>query len=69
MLAFTADNHLGIEAQWSLKERKNDFLKAFHNACEATAAQARALIIGGDLFDTAHPPSFAVEFAKSSAAA
>ena len=66
MLAFTADNHLGVEAQWSLKERKNDFLKAFHNVClSVEEKQASSLIIGGDLFDTAHPPSFAVEFVQS----
>ncbi len=31
MLAFTADNHLGLTAQWSIKDRKDDFLKAFEN--------------------------------------
>ena len=66
MLAFTADNHLGVESQWSIKERRNDFLNAFHKACQAAESSgSKALVIGGDLFDTAHPPSFAVEFVQS----
>lgn len=68
MLAFTADNHIGITSQWSLKERKDDFMSAFHNVVESIAAHKdkdKSLIIGGDLFDTAYPPSFAVEFVQS----
>lgn len=66
MLAFTADNHLGLTSQWSIKERKDDFLKAFENVVNAVLSndKATALVIGGDLFDTAYPPSFSVEFVQ-----
>lgn len=66
MLAFTADNHLGLTAQWSIKDRKDDFLKAFENVINTVLSndKVNALIIGGDLFETAYPPSFSVEFVQ-----
>lgn len=65
MIAFTADNHLGIESQWSLKERKDDFLSAFGAACAAARSRScKGLLLGGDTFDMVHPPSFAVAFVQ-----
>ena len=72
MIAFTADNHIGITSQWSIKERGNDFMRAFHDMVSSIKVHAKsnqnkdgvALLIGGDLFDTPYPPSFAVEFVQ-----
>lgn len=68
MIFFTADNHVGINAQWGMKERREDFLKAFENLVDrvldtATLDKA-ALLIGGDLFDAVTPPAYAVEFVQ-----
>lgn len=68
MIAFTADNHLGITAQWAVKERGGDFLRAFYDLTDQLVADNspdKALIIGGDLFDSIHPSSTAVAFAQS----
>lgn len=65
MFIFTADNHLGVEAQWSIKERKHDFLAGFASAVESALKHSAPLVIGGDLFDMTHPPSFAVEHAQN----
>lgn len=65
MIAFTADNHVGVTSQWSMKERRDDFLKGFREVVEgALASGARSLIIGGDLFNTTTPQGFAVAFVK-----
>ena len=64
MIAFTADNHLGIESQWGLKERGMDFMDAFESAVVGSMNSGADMIIGGDLFDSAYPPAFAVERVK-----
>ena len=47
----TADNHLGYE-QYGLKERFNDFAKAFLSVVDAAIErQADAFLIAGDLFN------------------
>jgi len=68
MIAFTADNHIGITSQWSIKERGLDFMSSFRNMVDEiikNTDKEKTLIIGGDLFDTAYPPSFAVEFVQN----
>lgn len=67
MIAFTADNHLGVNSQWSIKERGDDFLRSFGNMVSTLISDTepnKALIIGGDLFDSVHPSSTAVAFAQ-----
>ncbi len=65
MLYFTADNHLGIESQWSLRERGRDFELAFKEVVGDivdTAPRHSALILGGDTFDKPNPSASAIEF-------
>ena len=67
MIAFTADNHIGITNQWSIKDRGEDFLKSFKNMINniiTRFSMVDALIIGGDLFNSPYPASFAVEFVQ-----
>jgi DNA repair exonuclease SbcCD nuclease subunit len=67
MIAFTADNHIGVTTQWSIKSRGEDFMASFGDMVDSLHAvkEGGALIIGGDLFDMVYPPSFAVEFVQS----
>lgn len=67
MVAFTADNHIGVTSQWSLKERGEDFMRSFADMVDKIVGmedERKTLIIGGDLFDSPLPPSFAVEFVQ-----
>ena len=68
MIAFTADNHIGITNQWSIKERGEDFLRSFKDMVDKiillTDVATKSLIIGGDLFNSPYPASFAVEFVQ-----
>lgn len=70
MIFFTADNHVGVNAQWGIKQRRDDFMQAFHSVCmhvgdSYTLDKKAALIIGGDLFDSTTPSATAVEFVQS----
>lgn len=71
MIAFTADNHIGITNQWSIKDRGADFLASFKDMVDKIVDRnnrlrlsTKTLIIGGDLFNTPYPASFAVEFVQ-----
>jgi len=57
LIVHAADVHLG-KRQYGLKEREEDFYKAFEDLVEATIREkADALVIAGDLFDTPVPDS------------
>jgi len=67
MIAFTADNHIGVTTQWSIKERGQDFMDSFHDMVDRLVKskdKESTLIIGGDLFDTPYPPAHAVAFVQ-----
>ena len=54
-VAHTADNHLGY-AQYHLRERKEDFFKAFEKVVDRCIEEGVELLLhAGDLFESYHP--------------
>ena len=62
-IALVSDVHLGTR-QYGLKERYEDFLKAFEEFGKSIPVGVDAVVIGGDLFDSPRPDAKSVLVAQ-----